>query len=53
MNEIIDDRHPDCLRRILKVVEETSGSRKTVHERISAELQGGNRTQVHGKGKKA
>jgi hypothetical protein len=40
MNEIIDDRHPDWLKDILKIVEATSGSRKAVHDRISTELLG-------------
>lgn len=53
MAEIIDDRNPDWLRQILKMVEETPGSRKAVHERISAEMQKGNREHAPGKGGEA
>lgn len=46
MKEIIDDRHPDWFRQILKVVEETSGPRNIVHDRISAELLGKDRKEA-------
>lgn len=39
MSRIIDDRHEDWFRQLMKVVEEASGSRKSVHERVSRELQ--------------
>ncbi len=41
MKGIVDDRNQEWFREIMKMVRETPGSRKTVHDRIASEIEGG------------